>query len=137
VVFAKSCRSGNDPIADAGKLMQKLRMARSAVAILSLSLGLWLVLMFNGYVIVRDKTGVVQKVLAINRQQNQTLTAIPFGFFVAIPHLEGEVKVICSDGSTVSGGYVTRGSTVTLTVAGDGTCEKLVPLRLVPTPPAV
>ena len=81
-------------------------------------------LLYDGFVVVRDETGMVVQVQLTNAHQKQTLVNLPFGYFVGTPRLEGEIEVRCSDGSTVRGGYVTPYSAETVTVTGEGTCEK-------------
>ena len=82
--------------------------------------------MFTGYVIVHDKTGLATSARVTNGEWHQNLTDLPYGYFVVIPDLKGGVEVFCSDGSNVSGGYVTRYWRETVTVIGNGKCEQLV-----------
>jgi len=70
----------------------------------------------------------VQKARVKNGEWQQNLTDFPFGYFAAIPKVEGEVEVQCSDGSKVSGGYVTTHWKERVKVTGEGTCEDLVQL---------
>lgn len=101
-------------------------MVRYLIALFCLCLLGSLTLEFTGYVIVHDKTGLATSARVTNGERHQNLTDLPLGFFVVIPDLEGEIEVLCSDGSKVSGGYVTRHWKETVTVVGSGTCEKLV-----------
>lgn len=101
-------------------------MLRYLIALLCLCLFGRLILEFTGYVIVHDETGLATSVRVVSGDWYQKLTDLPLGYFVAIPDMEGGVEVICSDGSIVSGGYVTSHWQETLTVIGSGTCEDLV-----------
>lgn len=78
---------------------------------------------FVGIVIVGDKTGMATEVRIANASQKQRLHGLPFGYFVGIPKMEGEIEVHCSDGTSVRGGYVTPHMRDTAIVTGDGTCE--------------
>lgn len=101
-------------------------MLRYLIAFIALCFIGWLTLTFTGYVIVHDKTGLAKTAQVINSKWRQSLLKLPFGYFVVIPDMEGEVEVRCSDGSIVNGGYVTKHWQESLTVMGEGTCEKLV-----------
>lgn len=100
-------------------------MLRVAIAGVGLFLFLGLILTYTGYVVVRDETGLAVEARVVNGEQDQILSPLPFGYFIGIPRVEGEIWVYCSDGSSVRGGYVTRHWRETVTVVGDGTCEKL------------
>ena len=99
---------------------------RFALIVVAIIVACALLLQFTGYVLVRDETGLAKKAQLTNSVYSQDMTALPFGMFFAIPDLEGEVRVTCSDGSEVSGGYATNFWTERLVVQGEGTCEKLV-----------
>ncbi|HSF11420.1 MAG TPA: hypothetical protein VLA50_00465 [Erythrobacter sp.] len=101
-------------------------MLRYLIALLCLCLFGWLILEFTGYVIVHDETGLATSVRVVNSEWRQDLTDLPFGYFVAIPDLEGGVEVRCADGSIVRGGYVTRHWQERVTIVGNGTCAELV-----------
>ncbi|WP_156309691.1 hypothetical protein [Novosphingobium sp. AAP93] len=101
-------------------------MVRYLIALFCLCLLGWLTLEFTGYIVVHDKTGLATSARVTNGELHQNLADLPLGYFVGIPDLEGGIEVLCSDGSEVSGGYVTRHLKETVTVVGRGTCEKLV-----------
>ena len=101
-------------------------MLRYLIALLGISLIGWLTLSYTGYVIVHDKTGLAETAQVRNGIRDQTLSRLPWGYFVAIPDMEGGLEIRCSDGSKVRGGYVTTHWRESLTVVGDGTCENLI-----------
>jgi hypothetical protein len=101
-------------------------MLRYLIALLCLFLLGWLVLQFTGFVIVHDKTGLATSARVVNSEWRQDLTALPFGYFVAIPDMEGGIEVRCADGSIARGGYVTRHWQEEVTVVGSGTCAELI-----------
>lgn len=103
-------------------------MLRFIVLVLGLSAIVWLAVTYTGYVLVRDETGLAQTAQVTNGEWQQRLVHLPFGYFAVIPEVEGEVVVRCSDGSTVSGGYVTSHWKERVKVTGNGTCENLVQL---------
>lgn len=82
-------------------------------------------LSYTGYVIVHDETGLATEARLTNSRQKQPLTALPFGYFVGIPEIEGGIEVRCSDGSMARGGYVTAHWKENVSVTGDGICERL------------
>lgn len=101
-------------------------MLRFISLVFGLSAVVWLALTYTGYVVVRDNTGLAQTARVTNGEWQQGLVDFPFDYFVVIPEVEGEIVVRCSDGSTVSGGYVTSHLKERVTVTGNGTCENLV-----------
>ena len=103
-------------------------MFRFFALVIGLAAVVWFALSYTGYVIVRDETGLAKTVRVINGEWRQDLVNLPFGYFVVIPEVEGEVVVRCSDGSTVRGGYVTSHWKERVKVTGKGTCENLVQL---------
>lgn len=103
-------------------------MVRYLIAFVGFSIVIWLTASYTGYVIVRDETGLAQNARVKNAVRQQELTDLPFGYFAAIPEVEGEVEVRCSDGSKVSGGYVTAHWKEKVKVTGERTCKDLVQL---------
>ena len=103
-------------------------MLRLFIAIIAFCVFAWLTLNFTGYVIVDDKTSLAETARVTNGKWHQVLSKLPFGYFVVIPDLEGEVEVLCSDGSRVSGGYVTKRWQQRLAVTGEGSCNRLIQL---------
>lgn len=102
-------------------------MKRLVLALVALVFLIAMFFQFGWYVIVEDETGLaVVEARLSNSNEKQVLTKLPFGYFFGIPRLEGQFEVICSDGSTLRGGYVTPHYRFTRTVIGDGTCAKLV-----------
>ena len=82
-------------------------MLRYLIAIVAICAAFWIGLTYTGYVIVHDETGLAETARVRNSEWQQNLTKLPFGYFAAIPDMEGEIEVRCTDGSSVSGGYVT------------------------------
>ena len=103
-------------------------MVRYLIALMGLSLMIWLASSYTGYVIVRDDTGLVKDARVIGGIRHQDLTDLPFGYFAAIPDVEGEIEVRCTDGSKVSGGYVTKHRKEMVEVTGEETCRDLIQL---------
>lgn len=103
-------------------------MVRYLIAVAGLCAVSWLALSYTGYVIVRDETGLADEARVRSVEWQQNLADLPFGYFVAIPEIEGEVEVECSDGSKVSGGYVATHWKETVKVNGAGTCADMVQL---------
>ncbi|HKR24828.1 MAG TPA: hypothetical protein VJS15_06180 [Allosphingosinicella sp.] len=56
---------------------------------------------------VRDPEGQVIRAAFVNAREAQALWDLPGGLFVGIPRLEGEVEIVCRDGSRHRWGYVT------------------------------
>ena len=98
------------------------RVANIAGAIVA---GLIAYIAVAGSVVVHDRTGHAVDAIVANATDKQNLVGLPAGYFVAIPNLEGEVRVACSDGSSVRGGHVTWRSHTWLTVDGRQSCENL------------
>jgi hypothetical protein len=80
---------------------------------------------YTGYVVVHDETGRAVEARITNGIREQALSDLPFGYFIAVPKVEGEIEVRCSDGSTVRGGYVTGHWKEYVAVIGNRTCEDL------------
>lgn len=95
-----------------------------AAALLAGLIGIYVQL--GWYVVIKDETGLAVKANISNPVVTQTLTKLPFGYFVGIPEVEGHFEVICSDGTTVSGRYVTPNYRYRLNVVGKGTCANLI-----------
>lgn len=80
---------------------------------------------YAGYVVVVDRTGLVSQANVVGFQGGRGLLGLPGGRWFGIPPYDGAVEVQCSDGSSLTGGYVARGLSTYLTVTGEGTCARI------------
>lgn len=103
-------------------------MVRYLIVFVGVAAVIWFAVSYTGYVIVRDETGLAQNARVKNSVRQQELTDLTFGYFAAIPEVEGEVEVRCSDGSTVSGSYVAKHWKEKVKVTGERMCQNLVQL---------
>lgn len=78
-----------------------------------------------GHVVVVDQTGMVDRANVVGFQGGSGLLGIPGGRYVGIPPYDGAVEVQCTDGSSLTGGLVSRGQSTYLVVSGEGTCSQI------------
>lgn len=81
-------------------------------------LAAYLISLMLGTVVVYDPGGQVVSAVLFGNGKTQPMHRAPGGFFVAIPHIEGEIAIRCRDGSSGHGGYVTPHIDERFTVAG-------------------
>lgn len=84
----------------------------------------YLVFELLGSVIVTDQTGqVVSATIIGSNGATQAMYRLPWGNFVAIPRIEGDVAIRCRDESVGRGGYVTPHMHARLEVKPGKTCS--------------
>jgi hypothetical protein len=80
---------------------------------------------YAGYVVVVDRTGMVNQANVVGFQGGRSLLGLPGGRYFGIPPYDGAVEVQCTDGSSQTGGIVARGQSTYLVVTGEGTCAQI------------
>lgn len=96
---------------------------RLGFAALFAPLLLWFALSVVGAVWVTNNTDDEVRAVILVGDEEHDMLRLPGGTFFAIPRMDGEVRVTCSDGSSAIGGYVTRHLRTSVTVVGASPCE--------------
>lgn len=79
---------------------------------------------YAGYVVVRDRTGMVENASIVGFHGGSRLYGVA-GHYFGIPPYEGAIEVHCTDGSQLQGGIARPGDSIYVDVTGEGTCAAI------------
>lgn len=120
------------PLAGAGTEgvtnLMLLRNPFPLIGALAALLFLWAGLFVSGTIIVLDSRGAISRAEEVNGFGSRPLRRLPFGLWAGLPHGDGTVRLVCSDGTATEHEYVTMASHVWLRVAKGGRCGRVGPI---------